>query len=74
MKALLIASALILVTAGSVSAKQFPNVYYMALDMRTGKCVMMTAAPKSGAYKLMGTYKTPWAVNRAMRKANECHA
>jgi hypothetical protein len=76
MKKLLIASVLVLAAAGSALAKQegIPNFYYMALDLHTGKCVLMSTAPASSRYKMMGTYKTAQEANRAMRKASECHA
>jgi hypothetical protein len=75
MKKFLIASVLVL-AAGSALAKQegIPNLYYMALDLHTGKCVLMSTAPASSRYKMMGTYKTAQEANRAMRKASECHA
>ena len=76
MQKLLIAGIIILAAAGTATAKQegIPNLYYMALDLTTGKCVMMATAPTSSRYKLMGTYTTKRAVSRAMRNTAECQA
>lgn len=77
MQKLLIAAAVLFMAAtGTAVAKQegIPNVYYMAIDLGTGKCVMMTSVPNSAKYKVMGAYKTQGAASRAMRKTAECHA
>lgn len=77
MQKLLIAAALLFVaTTGTAVAKQegIPNLYYMALNLSTGKCVMMTTVPNPSKYKVMGAYKTPGAASRAMRRTAECHA
>ena len=75
-KLLIAAAVLFLATAGTATAKQegIPNVYYMAIHLGTGKCVMMTTVPSPSKYKVMGAYKTPGAASRAMRRAPECHA
>lgn len=74
MKTFLIGSIVALAAATSAMAEGFPNAYYMAFDLHTGKCVLMASAPTSSRYKMMGTYKTAWAANRAMRHTTECRA
>ena len=77
MQKLLIAAAVLFMAAtGTAVAKQegIPNVYYMAIHLGTGKCVMMASVPNSAKYKVMGAYKTPGAASRAMRRTTECHA
>jgi hypothetical protein len=75
-KLLIAAAVLFMATTGIAVAKQegIPNVYYMAINLATGKCVMMTTAPNPSKYKVMGAYKTPGAASRAMRRTAECHA
>lgn len=75
-KLLIAAAVLFMATIGGAVAKQegIPNVYYMALHLATGKCVMMTSLPNPSAYKVMGAYKTQRAASRAMRRTPECHA
>jgi hypothetical protein len=76
MRKLLIASILVLAAAGTAVAKQegIPNAYYMAMDLHTGKCIVMTTLPTASRYHMMGTYKNLRAASRAMRKTTECHA
>ena len=75
-KILIAATILFMAAAGSAVAKQegIPNVYYMAINLGTGKCVMMTSVPNPSKYKVMGAYKTPGAASMAMRRTAECHA
>ena len=75
-KLLLAATVLLMVSMGGAVAKQegIPNVYYMALNLTTGKCVMMTSVANPSVYKVMGAYKTQRAASRAMRRTAECHA
>ena len=75
-KLLIAAAVLFMATAGTTVAKQegIPNVYYMAIHLGTGKCVMLTSVPNPAKYKVMGAYKTPGAASRAMRRTAECHA
>ena len=77
MQKFLIAAALLFAaTTGTAVAKQegIPNVYYMAINLATGKCVVMTTTPSPSKDKTMGAYKTPGAASRAMRRTSECHA
>jgi hypothetical protein len=77
MQKLLIAAAVLFVaTAGTAVAKQegIPNLYYMAINLSTGKCVMMTTAPNPSYYKVMGAYKTARAASRAMHRTAACQA
>jgi len=75
-KLLIAAAVLFMATAGTAVAKQegIPNVYYMAIHLGTGKCVMLTSVPNPAKYKVMGAYKTTGAASRAMRRTAECHA
>src|SRR5918995_7426382 len=75
-KLLMAAAVLFTATAGTAVAKQegIPNVYYMAIHLGTGKCVMLTSVPNPAKHKVMGAYKTPGAASRAMRRTAEGHA
>ena len=54
-------------------ALAFVNLYFVAVDTKTGHCVMMTHAPTGSRYKMMGKFETKAAARTAMHSMAECH-
>jgi hypothetical protein len=68
MKKYLVAAALIV---GFVTPA-FAEDFYVAADLASGKCEMMTTAPDTKKYKMMGTFKTKEEATKAMAGMKEC--
>ena len=48
------------------------NEFYLAADLASGKCMVMTHTPDTSKYKMMGTYKSRGAAMKAMHGMAEC--
>ncbi len=68
MRKYLIAAALIAGFAAPALAEDF----YVAVDLASGKCVMMNSEPDAKKFKMMGHYGTKDEATAAMGKMREC--
>ncbi len=78
MQKILIAAAFVLAFTGIAVAKQegFTNPFYVAIDISSGRCVMMQfmgAGGPGGRYKVMGTYGSMRSAHKAMTRMAGCH-
>jgi hypothetical protein len=46
--------------------------FYVAADLASGKCEMMTTTPDATKYKVMGTFKTKDEAQKAMAGMKDC--
>jgi hypothetical protein len=46
--------------------------WYVAADLASGKCEMMTTTPDATKYKLMGTFKTKEEAQAGMAGMKDC--
>jgi hypothetical protein len=69
MRKLLIATALIVAYVTPAFAEDF----YVAVDLASGKCVMMNTEPTDAKkYKMMGKYGSKEEASKAMGTMREC--
>jgi hypothetical protein len=68
MKKYLVAGALIAAFATPALAGEF----YLAADLASGKCMVMSSKPNPGQFKMMGTYKSRSGAHKAMASMKDC--
>jgi hypothetical protein len=78
MQKFLIAAVFAVACAGTAFADAFTNPFYVAIDLSTGRCMMMqfmgAGGPDTHRYKIMGAYGTMRAAHRAMvAMGGACH-
>jgi len=77
MRKILIAAAFAVAFAGTAFADAFTNPFYVALDLSSGRCVMMqfmgAGGPDRNRYKIMGAYGSMRSAHRAMTHMAGCH-
>ncbi len=78
MRKFLIAAALVVGCAGTAFANSFANPFYVAIDLSTGRCMMMqfmgAGGPDKSRYKIMGAYPSMRAAHKAMiSMGGACH-
>ncbi len=71
MRKFLIAAAFVVGYAGTaLAAEGFPNPFYVAIDLSTGRCMMMqfmgAGGPDKSRYRIMGAYPSMRAAHKAM--------
>jgi hypothetical protein len=64
----LIAAALVIGFVTPALAEDF----YVAVDLASGKCMMMNAAPDAKKFKMMGKFGTKAEAETAMHGMKEC--
>jgi hypothetical protein len=78
MRKILIAAAFAASFAGAAFADSFSNPFYVAIDLSTGRCMMMqfmgAGGPDKSRYRIMGAYPSMRAAHKAMIKmGGACH-
>ena len=76
MRKILIAAAFAVACAGTAFAAAFTNPFYVAIDLSSGRCVMMqfmgAGGPDTHRYRVMGSYKSMRAAHNAMTHMAGC--
>jgi hypothetical protein len=65
----------IVVISTLVAAFATPSLaadFYIAADLASGKCMVMSSTPNSGQFKTMGHFKSRAAAHRAMHGMKDC--
>jgi hypothetical protein len=77
MRKILLAAAFAVACAGTAFAAPFTNPFYVAIDLSSGRCVMMqfmgAGGPDPHRYRVMGAYGSMRAAHRAMTGMAGCH-
>ncbi len=76
MQKFLIAAIFAVACAGTAFAAPFTNPFYVAIDLSSGRCVMMQfmgAGGPGSRYKVMGTYGSMRSAHKAMTRMAGCH-
>ena len=76
MRKILIAAAFAVACAGTAFAAAFTNPFYVAIDLSSGRCVMMQFMGAGGSdrhrYNVMGTYGSMRSAHKAMTHMVGC--